>query len=304
MDKNVTKTSGKTKIGYTAGAILSLIVMAALSAPLWVWHSPIQIEPVNRLLPPSSDFWFGTDHFGRDILGRVVYGARISLVIGLLVTVLATVLGTITGLLAGYYRMADNVLMRLVDGVMAFPPVLLAIALVAALGGNMFNILMSLVLAFWPVMTRVARSATMQICRMQYIEAAKAIGTSDFVILFRHILPNILTPIIVQSTFIFAEAILAEAGLSFLGLGIKPPTPTWGGMLEESRMYLSSAPWFSIFPGIAIMLTVLSLNIFGDMLRDKLNPRAMTSQKRSLAESVKAVFSKAKPENSTNEGAY
>jgi peptide/nickel transport system permease protein len=280
--------TGKRRIGIAAVAVLATLVAASVSAPLWIPDSPIEMNPVQRLLPPSGEHWFGTDHFGRDIFSRVIYAAGISLGIGCTVALLTTVLGTVTGLLTAYYRKLDNILMRIVDGVSAFPSILLAIALVAALGGNVANLIIALVFAFWPIMTRVVRSAALQLSKMQYIEAAKAIGTRDRVILFGHMLPNAWTPIIVQATFIFAEAILAEAALSFLGLGIKPPTPTWGSMLGESRLYLTNAPWYSIFPGIAIVITVLSLNIFGDFLRDWLNPHAR--HQRLTAKSQKTAM--------------
>ncbi|WP_103105526.1 ABC transporter permease [Brevibacillus reuszeri] len=261
-------------IGVLAGVVLLLLVLMAVSAPLWVSASPVEMAPDQRLLPPSREHYFGTDHFGRDIFSRVVYAAQISLSIGFIVALCTTILGTVTGLVTGYFRKLDNVLMRIVDGVSAFPSILLAIALVAALGGNMLNLIIALVFAFWPFMTRVVRSTTLQLSKMQYVEAARAAGTNHFGVLFFHILPNAMTPIIVQATFIFAEAILAEAALSFLGLGIVPPTPTWGNMLGESRIYLTVSPWFSIFPGIAIVITVLSLNLFGDLLRDWLHPHS------------------------------
>lgn len=278
MGSRKKKSVSKQHIGLAAGAVLAMLLLAAISASLWVPASPIEMDPVQRLQPPSEQYWFGTDHFGRDIFSRIVYAAQVSLRIGFVTALLTTILGTITGLVTGYYRKADNILMRIVDGVSAFPSILLAIALVAALGGNEINLVIALVFAFWPIMTRVVRSSTLQLSKLQYVEAARAVGTRDMGILFLHILPNALTPIIVQATFIFAEAILAEAALSFLGLGIKPPTPTWGSMLGESRIYLVKAPWFSIFPGLAIVITVLSLNIFGDMLRDLLNPH--TARKR------------------------
>lgn len=283
MKRSKQQGTGKRRIGIAAGTVLAAMVVASISAPLWVAEAPDAMNPVQRLLPPSGTHWFGTDHFGRDIFSRVIYAAGVSLSIGFTVALITTVLGTITGLFVGYYRKIDNIFMRIVDGVSAFPSILLAIALVAALGGNAVNLIIAMVFAFWPIMTRVVRSSALQLSKMQYIEAAKAIGTRDSIILFGHMLPNAMTPIIVQATFIFAEAILAEAALSFLGLGIKPPTPTWGSMLGESRIYLTNAPWYSIFPGIAIVLTVLSLNIFGDFLRDWLNPHARHKRKKAKA---------------------
>lgn len=261
-------------VGLCAAAVLVLIVLAAFTAPLWAPHGPDDIAPANRLLGPSGRYWFGTDNFGRDIFSRVVYGGRVSLIVGLTVALVATALGTLAGLLAGYFRAVDNVLMRFVDGLMAFPSIILALALVAALGGSLVNVIIALSVTTWPIMTRVVRSSTLQLRELQFIDAAVATGTSRVDILFRHILPNALTPIIVQTTFIFAEAVLAEAALSFLGLGVKPPTPTWGNILGDSRSYLTIAPWFSIFPGLAIVVTVLALNVFGDMLRDVLDPHS------------------------------
>lgn len=261
-------------IGVAAGLILVVLALAAVTASLWVPHSPTDITPVQRLEAPSWEHWFGTDHFGRDIFGRVVYGARISLAVGLAVAVLSTLLGAATGLIAGYYPKLDNVIMRVIDGVMAFPAILLAIALVAALGGSLVNVIAALTFAFWPIMTRVVRSSTLQLREVQYVEAARAVGTRDSSILVGHVLLNSLTPVIVQATFIFAESVLAEAALSFLGLGVDPTTPTWGNMLGESRTYLVNAPWASIFPGVAIAITVLALNVVGDMLRDMLDPHA------------------------------
>lgn len=261
-------------VGLTAAAVLVVLVLASFTAPLWVSHTPEDFTATDRLLGPSAEYWFGTDNFGRDIFSRVVYGGRVSLIVGLAVALLATALGTLGGLLAGYFRSVDNVLMRVVDGLMAFPSIILALALVAALGGSLTNVIIALAMTTWPIMTRVVRSSTLQLRELQFVEAAVATGTRRADILFRHILPNALTPIIVQATFIFAEAVLAEAALSFLGLGVKPPTPTWGNILGESRTYLTIAPWFSIFPGLAIVATVLSLNVFGDMLRDMLDPHS------------------------------
>jgi peptide/nickel transport system permease protein len=186
----------------------------------------------------------------------------------------SVILGTICGLLSGYYKKVDAILMRVLDGVMSIPALLLALALVAALGGNMTNIIIALTFACWPVMTRVVRSSTLQIRNIQFIEAAKTTGVKDVIILFRYILPNAITPIIVQGSVIFARAILAEAALSFLGVGIQPPTPTWGNILGDSRIYLTIAPWYSIFPGMAIVITVLALNVLGDRLRDMMDPHS------------------------------
>lgn len=265
----------KRMVGLAAGCVLVLIALAAATASIWTPYQPNASAPADRLLSPSGTHWFGTDNFGRDIFTRVVYAGRISLVVGAAVAALATAFGTVAGLATGYFRRVDDVLMRLVDGLMAFPSIILALALVAALGGSLTNVIAALAVTTWPIMTRVVRSSTLQLREFQFIESAVASGTRGFGIMFRQILPNAVTPIIVQATFIFAEAILAEATLSFLGLGVPPPTATWGNMLGESRVYLTNAPWMSIFPGLAIVVTVLALNIFGDMLRDMLDPHSV-----------------------------
>ncbi|MBM7600313.1 peptide/nickel transport system permease protein [Virgibacillus halotolerans] len=275
----------KNKRNLLAAGVLLLIIVATITASLWLKFPPTHIDPEARLLSPSGKNWFGTDHFGRDIFGLTIVAARVTLFVGVVVALLSTVLGTITGLIAGYYKKAEFIIMRIIDGMLAFPALLLALALVAALGGNVTNIIIALTFAFWPVMTRIVRSAVLQVNNIQYIEAAKTTGTGDLVILFRYILPNVLSPIIVQGTFIFAKAILAEAALSFLGVGIDPSTPTWGTMLQESQVYITIAPWFSIFPGVAIVITVLALNMLGDGLRDAFDPH-----KKNQKKSTKKLF--------------
>lgn len=256
------------------------MTIATITADLWLPISPSFIDPTQRLLPPSGEYWFGTDDFGRDIFARTIVAARVSLLIGVIVAILSTVLGTITGLVSGYYRKADFIIMRIIDGMLAFPALLLALALVAALGGSITNIIIALTFAFWPVMARIVRSTVLQVNNIQYIEAAKTTGTGDFTIILRYVLPNVLSPIIVQGTFVFARAILAEAALSFLGVGIDPSIPTWGNMLKEAQIFISIAPWFSIFPGIAILITVLALNVLGDGLRDAFDPYSAKQKKR------------------------
>ncbi|MEW9674600.1 ABC transporter permease [Lentibacillus sp. L22] len=269
----------KKKRNLLSLIVLVLMAVATITASWWLPLSPYDIDSGNRLLGPTGKHWFGTDDFGRDIFARTVIAARVSLLVGVVVAFLSTMFGTITGLIAGYYKKADFIIMRIIDGMLAFPALLLALALVAALGGSITNIIIALTLAFWPVMTRVVRSTVLQINSIQYVEAAKTTGTSDLVILTRYVLPNILSPIIVQGTFIFAKAILAEAALSFLGVGVDPSTPTWGNMLQESQIYITIAPWFSIFPGLAIVITVLALNLLGDGLRDAFDPHAKKLKK-------------------------
>ena len=270
----------KQKRNLLAAGVLLLITISTITASLWSQTSPSFIDPALRLLSPSTEHWFGTDHFGRDIFIRTIYAARVSLIVGVVVAVVATLLGTITGLIAGYYNKADSIIMRIVDGMLAFPGLILALALVAALGGSVMNILIALGFAFWPVMTRIVRAAVLQVKNVQYIEAAKTTGASDFVIMTTYILPNILSPIIVQGTFTFARAILAEAALSFLGIGVNPSTPTWGNMLQEAQIYISMAPWFSVFPGLGIVITVLALNMLGDGIRDAFDPHTKKQLKK------------------------
>ncbi|MDC3414002.1 ABC transporter permease [Aquibacillus sp. 3ASR75-11] len=270
----------KKKRNILALSLLLLISLATTTASLWLPLSPAYIDPSQRLLSPSETYWFGTDDFGRDLFGRTIVAARVSLLVGVVVSLVSTVLGTIVGLVSGYYKKADFILMRIIDGMLAFPALLLALSLVAALGGSITNIIIALTFAFFPVMTRIVRSAVLQINHLQYIEAAKTTGASDIVILLRYMLPNVLSPIIVQGTFIFAKAILAEAALSFLGVGVNPSIPTWGNMLQESQIYVTIAPWFSIFPGIAIVITVLTLNILGDGIRDAFDPHSTNRKKK------------------------
>jgi peptide/nickel transport system permease protein len=266
-------------IAVVALVVIAIVVLTPLTAPLWS-VDPNRIDTVHRLLPPSAGHLFGTDNFGRDILSRVAYGARVSLIIGVLVAAISVVLGTVSGLLTGYYRRVDSVLMRLLDGLMAFPSFLLAIALVGALGPSVRNEIIALAIAYWPRITRTVRASTLQLRENLFVEAALATGTRGPSILFRHILPNAVSPIIIQGTFVFAEAVLLDASLSFLGLGVAPPAPTWGNMLADSRTYLATAPWFSLFPGLAIAVTVLALNVFGDTLRDQLDPHSARSSGR------------------------
>lgn len=272
------------KTNLLALAMLVLVALAAITASSWLPFSPAAIAPEQRLTGPSATHWFGTDDFGRDIFSRTIVAARVSLSVGVIVAVLSTVIGTVIGLISGYFRKVDFVLMRIIDGFLAFPALILALALVAALGGSITNIIIALTLAFFPVMARVVRSATLQVKNQSYIEAAQTTGSSHAVIIAKYVLPNILSPVIVQSTFIFAKAILAEAALSFLGVGVNPSTPTWGNMLQEAQIYVTIAPWYSIFPGLAIVITVLALNLLGDGLRDSFNPhQAKRKRKTKLA---------------------
>lgn len=261
--------------GAVLGAVLlALLVLGALLAPQLTRYDPVAITPRDRLIPPGLDHWFGTDAFGRDIYTRVVFGARISLVIGVVSVVIATLLGVTMGLLAGYFGgLTDALIMRAVDVMLAFPGILLALVIVAVLGPDLLNAMIAVGISAAPTYARVTRSAVLQTKTNLFMDAATVIGVPVWRIMLRHLLPNILGPIVVVTTLGVAGAIIAGASLSFLGLGAKPPTPEWGLMLSEGRSYLRQAWWITTFPGLAIMFTVLAINLVGDGLRDALDPR-------------------------------
>jgi len=264
----------KSKIAVVGMAIVLFFILVAFLAP---WLAPEGINdqsPADRLQPPSSAHWLGTDDFGRDILSRIIYGARISLSVGFLSVVLSVVVGSMLGIVAGYYgRWVDMIISRVFDIMLAFPSILLAIAIVAVLGPSLQNALIAIAIINVPNFGRLIRSKVLSIKEEEYISAAKAIGMKDARILFSHILPNSMAPVIVQGTLAVATAILEAAALGFLGLGAEPPMPEWGKMLADSKDYLQSAPWTMIFPGLSIMLTVLGFNLMGDGLRDALDPK-------------------------------
>ncbi len=251
-----------------------LALFAGIFAPLLSTHDPNYAIPADRLLPPSSEYWLGTDALGRDVYSRLLYGARISLLIGLGVTAGAALIGSVLGLVSGYIDGLDSWIMRTMDGLMAFPSVLLAIAIMASLGPSTINVFIALTVVFTPTIARLVRSTTLVIRQNAYVESARSIGMRDHDIMGRYIFPNGLSPLIVQCTFIVALAIISEASLSFLGAGVPPNQPTWGNMLRDGQALLQQAWWVAIFPGIALFLTVLSLNVLGDGLRDALDPRA------------------------------
>jgi peptide/nickel transport system permease protein len=253
--------------------VLAVITLVAACAPLIAPYSPTRLSIVNRLRPPGPQFLFGTDDLGRDIFTRMLYAAQISLLVGFAVVLLAAAIGIVLGLTSGFFRRLDAPISRLIDAMMAFPDILLAIALVAALGASATNVVIALGVVYAPRLARVVRASTLVIRELPYVEAARALGVSTPVILVRHVLRNITSPLLVQGTFIFANAILAEAGLSFLGVGISPDVPTWGTMISVGRQYMGQASWLMLFPGAAIVVTVLSLQLVGDGLRDLLDPR-------------------------------
>ncbi len=260
-----------------AGLVLLALVALAATAPYVAPHDPFMLIPGGTLHPPSREFPFGTDELGRDIASRVIYGTRISLQIGFVTVGISLLFGTLFGLLAGYYGgRVDNAIMAMMEVLLAFPQILLAMAILAMLGPSLVNAMIAVGISGVPVYARTARGVTLALRGMDYIDAARAQGAADPRILLRHVLPNMIPPIIVLATAGMGISLLVAAGLSYLGLGAQPPIPEWGAMLSEARAYLRNAWWMATFPGLAIMLVVLSLNLCGDWLRDFLDPRLRT----------------------------
>jgi peptide/nickel transport system permease protein len=253
--------------------ILAVVVLAALLAPLIAPYAPNKLSIVNKLQVPSAAHFFGTDEFGRDIFSRAIYAGRVSLLVSLGVVCISTVLGVMLGVVAGFFRKLDAPISRLLDAMMSFPDILLAIALVAALGPSLLTVILALGITYAPRLARIVRGSTLVLRELPYIEAAVAMGLPTWQILTRHVLLNLASPILVQATFVFASAMLAEASLSFLGVGVSTDMPTWGTMLAAGREYMNNAPWLMIFPGLAIVFSVLSLQLLGDGLRDLVDPR-------------------------------
>lgn len=266
MHKRI-KLSRKTILGLV---LFFMLIVLAVFAPLIATKDPLAVKAVNRLKPPSAENLLGTDEFGRDLFARILFGSRISLGIGISVTLISTFFGTVIGLFSSYYPKLDKVLMRIVDGVMAIPAVLLAIALMSAFGPSVKNVIIALSIIYIPQTARMLRSKALQIKNEVYIKALKTQASSDLRIMFNHILPNTLEVLAVQITLIFADAIISEASLSFLGVGIAQPIPSWGSIIQGGKIVLFQASWIVIFPSIAIILAVLSLNLIGDGLKDHL----------------------------------
>lgn len=255
-------------------AIILVFVLSAVFAPLLAPMDPTQQILSQRLKPPSAGHWLGMDQLGRDVLSRLLFGAPISLTVGLVVVGSASILGTLVGLIAGYARgTVDELLMRLTDIFFAFPPLILAMAIAGALGPSLNNAMIAIATVTWPVYARLVRGQVLSLREREFIEAAFSIGASTPRILFRHLLPNALAPILVQASFDMGGAILSAAGLSFIGFGARPPTPEWGVMISEGSKFFSTQPWLSFFPGLAILLTVAAFNLIGDGLRDAFDPR-------------------------------
>lgn len=263
----------RNRLAMSGACLLGIVLCCAAFAPLIAPQDPNLVRPEIRLQPPGSQHWIGTDGFGRDMFSRVVYGSRVSMLIGGLVVCFTTAAGVLFGMLAGYFRAWDSVVMRIMDALLAIPPVLLAIAIVASLGPRLSNVVISLTVAYTPQLARVLRSQVLVLREATFAEAAKSEGAHDLLIAFRHVLPNALSPVIIQGTVTLAYAVLTEAALSFLGVGTPPYIPSWGNELNDGRPYMVQAPWITLFPGIAIMICVLGLNLFGDGLRDVLDPR-------------------------------
>jgi peptide/nickel transport system permease protein len=253
--------------------ILVVVTLAALSAPWITPHSPTRLSIANRLKPPGPVYWLGTDDFGRDLFSRTIVAGRVSLLVGASVVVVSALIGVTMGLLAGFFQRLDPFVARVIDAMMAFPDILLAIALVAALGPSLETVIIALGIVYTPRVARIVRASTLVIRELPYVEAARALGVPSHLILTRHVLRNLISPILVQSTFIFSYAMLSEAGLSFLGVGVNPEIPTWGTMIAAGRQYVGQADWLMMVPGIAIVASVLSLQMVGDGLRDLLDPR-------------------------------
>ncbi|NHN32211.1 ABC transporter permease [Paenibacillus agricola] len=271
----------KSNYGLVVGAsIIMVFIVLAIVGPLFTTYGPNDMKVISRLLPPSRDHWLGTDEFGRDLLTRIIYGARVSISIGVVVALLSSIFGLMIGIYAAFYKTWDHILMRICDGLIAIPGILLAIALMAALGASATNVIIALTIIFIPSIARVVRSNALVICKQPYIEAIQAQGASNSRIIWQHILPNTLSPLLVQATFVFAEAIISEAALSFLGAGIPAPGASWGNILQSGKLVIYKAWWMVVFPGAMIILSVLSLNLLGDGLRDFLDPHVKHKQKK------------------------
>ncbi|MBM3569830.1 MAG: ABC transporter permease [Alphaproteobacteria bacterium] len=254
------------------GLILAALVGLAFIAP-WIAADPLGFDPLDRLKRPSAAFWFGTDQFGRDVYSRVVYGTRVSLIVGVSVAAISTAIGLVIGVLCGYYKRVDDSVMRVMDGLMAIPAILLAIALITLMKASLLIVIVAISIPEIPRVVRLVRSVVLSVRAQPFIEAAIASGTRGRVIMTRHILPNTVAPLVVQATYVCASAILTEAGLSFLGAGTPPEIPSWGNVISLGRTFFQIAPWIIFFPGLMLAVTVLAINLVGDGLRDTLDPR-------------------------------
>ncbi len=264
----------KSRLALAGIIIVISVLVVAFLAPLIQMHDPLQQNIANRLQTPNWEHFFGTDHLGRDVWSRIVHGSRVALMVGLIAVGIGVIFGTPIGAISGYYRgKVDEVIMRIMDAQLAFPPILMALVVVTILGSSLFNTMLAIGVNYIPRFARVTRGSVLSEREKEYVEAGRMVGESNLSILFRQILPNTLSPLIVQATVFIAYAILTESALSFLGLGIQPPNPSWGSMLNEAKVFIESDPYLAIIPGLAISITVLGFNLFGDGLRDILDPR-------------------------------
>ena len=267
------RRAARRPLPVLGSALLTVLILSALFAPWLTPYDPFEMNVVDRLLPPNETYWFGTDAYGRDIFTRTLYGGRVSLVIGAAVAVAATVVGLLIGVVAGYFRTADAILMRVMDGLMAIPGILLAIALMSLTRASVWIVILAITIPEVPRVARLVRSVVLSVREQVYIQAASAVGTRFPRLMLRHILPNTFAPLIVQATYIAASAVLVESYLSFLGVGTPPEIPSWGNIIAEGRLYVQIAFWNILFPSIFLAVMVLSINILGDGLRDLLDPR-------------------------------
>ena len=264
----------KNRLALVGIIIVCCVIVVAILAPLIQVYDPLQQDIAHRLQWPSWEHFLGTDHLGRDVWSRIVHGSRVALLVGIIAVGIGVIFGTPIGAISGYYRgKVDEVIMRFMDAVLAFPPILMALVVVTILGPSLFNTMLAIGVDYIPRFARVIRGSVLSEREKEYVEAGRMVGEANFSILFRQILPNSLSPLIVQSTVFIAYAMLTEAALSFLGLGIQPPNPSWGSMLNEAKLFIESDPYLAIIPGLAISITVLGFNLFGDGLRDILDPR-------------------------------
>ncbi|WP_233586408.1 ABC transporter permease [Caulobacter sp. 602-1] len=266
--------SGAKPNAVIGGLLVGGLLVVVLLGYVWTPYDPIAIDLAHPLAPPSWTHWFGSDEFGRDVLSRAMLGARISVTIALGVVAAAVIAGTLIGAIAGFLRgWVDRVIMSVNDAILAFPGMLLALALIAVLGSNRGSIILALSVAYLPSIVRVVRGAVLSIREREYVEASKVVGDGALYTMVRHVLPNALPPVVVLATSLFGWVVLSESALSFLGVGVPPPAPTWGNMLSAARPYMENASWLSVTPGVCIALTLLGVNLLGDALRDRLDPR-------------------------------
>ncbi|QKS72914.1 ABC transporter permease [Paenalkalicoccus suaedae] len=272
--KMVWRKLKKNKLAMAGGFLIIFFVLTSFIGPLLTNDELLNPNVSDRLQAPSGEYWFGTDHHGRDIFTRIIHGMSITLYIGFFSVVIGLIVGVFLGLVSGYYgRLTDTIIMRFMDVLLAFPGILLALGIIAALGNGINNVIIAIAIFSVPVFARIVRGSVLSVRKLEYIDAMRALGASDARIIFKHILPNIMSPIIVQATLFLATAILTATGLSFLGLGAQPPTPEWGALLAAGRNYIFEYPHIAFFPGISIVLVVLAFNLFGDGVRDALDPK-------------------------------